>query len=268
MKYILVVGTQRSGTTFIHKLLKSHENVEGIGDETKAVHLFQKGVETFTFNSLNNDEVYKGNRELLKSLAHINKTEKTQCSVLKVALGKEQHAEFVLNSVRLFYDFLYVIHIQRNDLVAQYGSEIRKSITKQAHSWSNSKKSVSKLKLNKRRYISYANRMININLKLHDLKETNQYLSIEYDELFNSNHLKKKISNFLGVNYEGFGLPDTNKVSPKPQDYIINYDKLNNLRIEYKKSNTPKWKHAINKAICLICKKAERKLNCDNYETE
>jgi hypothetical protein len=171
IKRFLLVGSQRSGTTIMQKVLMSHPEINMMHGEGNPKSIFISGIQFFSRggvkeNKLTKFEIANGYREIFDLLCNIGGIVKPVGGV-KIACSNINDARYICDGLRNNFQDISVIHIQRENLVDQFASFLRASRLNEWHSTGRDtqKSSMFPIKVSKYAYLWY----LDTNLRLNNM---------------------------------------------------------------------------------------------------
>lgn len=222
----LVIGYQRSGTTLIHLLLKGHPNVSALNDELQVSPFFSKGISCFTHGADLPDEKSLGFARMFDTLTTLTADANTVAHGAKCVCNWKTSAQIMLNVVSRYFQDMKIVHVVRNDLVAQYGSMVKSSRSGIMHSWYKgySNQKTKELRISRMLFTRYVIGCLDTWEVIARLETTNPYYRCNYEEyVSNPDKVKRELFDFIEV-------PDlkpvwlsSKKVLPSPETYICKY---------------------------------------------
>lgn len=236
MNRYTIIGPARSGTTITHLILAGHPQISALNDEVKVWPLFKLGISVFTFGHNRKEEVAQGFRKLFDALAFLNANEMTRAGGIKCAVTSTEEVDVFVDCVRQFFPDMMIILTIRSDLLAQLGSLKRSRITGQAHSWIKPRSAAPvRFRIDQAEYNHYLFANLEMIERLRALKLTHDCLEINYEQdiLHGLSNLNEKLFRFLQVDPVEPTWLNSHKVSPPPQDYILNYERLKTAEREW-----------------------------------
>ena len=271
MSYIryMIIGMGRSGTTVVHTSLRGHPSISATNGEIKIKPLFDQGLATYMISGnsyLDEVEKREGVKVLFDAINSIGANKKTMAIGCKVALWRPQDAALLVKSIQENFTDLKIILVEREDIVAQYGSSLRAKATKQYHQWTESKSQNDDVvfRIPIRDFFSYALRCHQIKQELAALEKTHDVFKVSYEKDILSQDLGvyDRAFNFLGVTTEKVTWTKARKVAPAPEEYIVNYGQLCEQLAEFKLKNfdQSKIKFSYSENILLVWQKLTRKV--------
>lgn len=230
--YYLILGQPRSGTTAIHLIARGHPNISALNDEVIIQNILEKGINIFTHGNSTRDEVDRSPWAIFKFLAEYNRDDASLAFGIKSAIGELNELERAVSILSTKLSHVAIIGCIRLDLLAQYASLKRAKITNKWHSWSKSKASSSDLllRIDPIEYSRYYIRGLRMIALIRSLQLSNPYLEVGYDDIQdNISSAAPKIFDFLGVPSLHPSWSISQKVSPPPEKYIINYQQIRDI---------------------------------------
>ncbi len=229
LKRYVILGLARSGTTVVHFALKGHPNVAALNDEVK-VAFFTEGISIMTMRDDNTLEKKVSAIPLFDTIAGVFADDNTQALGLKCITESVEVTRELVQALSKYYKEMKIILVIRDDLTAQYGSMQRARITGEWHSWRKSGRFQNqKVKLSKREFGKYVKRSIAKLKELRALKNTHDVLEFNFEEQLLSAEGPdfSPLFKFLEISDLKVTWLDSKKVAPPPEDYILNYEKMN-----------------------------------------
>lgn len=232
----IIAGPNRSGTTFLHQLLMGHPNVTGIQEEIVVDPLFTNGISNFTHGNEPEEDKKKGFLNLFDAISQIGLKDEKVCFI-KIAFLHPLFCKYFISGYYKYLNNAKLIIIIRNDLLAQYASQIRMNKTKIVTTTKNKiNPDISlKLKINRRKFSKYLYNMYFIRKLLQKLEGDIFYVNYEKDILDKDSNISNRIFNFLSIPNIEPTWQNLLKVSPHPSKYITNYE---NILIFYEKAKS------------------------------
>ena len=256
-----VVGYQRSGTTLIHLLLKDHPNVSALNDELQVSPFFSKGISCFTHGNDYREEKELGYTRMFDTLTTLMADNKTLANGAKCVCNSKTSAQTLVDVISKYFKDMKIIHVIRNDLVAQYGSMIKSSRSGIMHSWykGSLNQKADTININKLLFISYILGCLDTYSAISSLQKTNPYYLSIYEEFTeNPDKIKSELFGFIGI-------PDlkpdwlfSKKILPDPESYINKYHEfyalMEKIKIQYENKTLPKTTIFLAKAFSKLYK--------------
>lgn len=230
--YFLTIGQPRSGTTVIHLITRGHPDISAMNDEVLIQNIFGKGINYFTYGNSTKSEHARSPLAVFKFLAEYNRTDSSLAFGMKTAIGETNVMEGAVSMLSTRLSNVSIIGCIRLDLLAQYASLKRAQATGKWHSWSEDKgvNSKYKLRIDPTEYSRYYLNGLKMNTLIRSLRLSNPYLEIDIDAIqANVCSVAPKIFDFLGVPIIDPIWSISEKVSPPPDEYVINYRQLRDI---------------------------------------
>lgn len=231
----LIVGLQRSGTTFLHKSLFSHPDIGVMTDELHPLFFLKNPVNMYSFGNCTDEEVNSGHMKVLDAL--------TSSNMYKVGGAKVctttnfRIAERIVNGIKNNLMGVKIIHVERSSLLNQYISLQTAKRTKRFHSWDKQHNECSQYKIRKSKFARYVYNCININHLCDSLKNDFDYIKINYEVL--SSQYAKTISSlydFFGISHKE-PVQRSKKVIKDPSSLVSNFDEMKFFESEIRSKN-------------------------------
>jgi len=230
IRYI-ILGLARSGTTAVHFALKGHPNVSALNDEVN-LSFFTEGISSFTQRDDNQKEKNAGYHKLFDALAGVFQDESTMALGMKCVPNSVEAANELVDSLRQHFPELKVVLVNREDLVAQYGSYLRAKSTGEWHSWRKSGDIKDfTVKIRTSRFRAYVTKCKDIYQVLKSLDDSHQVLEFSYEQCFLQGGEPdfSQLFGFIGVPQIEAAWLGSEKVAPPPDLYIKNYAELKKI---------------------------------------
>jgi hypothetical protein len=252
MRRYLIIGNQRSGTTAIHVGIAYHPQISSLYDEIKVQPFFTKGLWGFTVG--NNEDMVEERKlafdALFNAMALLHASENTTVIGMKCCTMDPSEARLLVESLRQNFSDVKIVLVIREDLVAQFGSNVSARLTGRYHSLGRDRSvrrkekewADSKLKLNKWGFVEYAIKCLETNRILRELHDSHQVLEVIYEEFFsNEEDNFRRLFNFLDVPAISITWMRASKVMPPADQYIKNYRQLSTIlgRLKEHLANNP-----------------------------
>ena len=221
-----IIGHQRSGTTLIHLLLKDHPNVSALNDELRASPFFSEGLSCFTHGNDYPEEKQLGYVRLFDTITTLMASTNTMANGAKCVCNSKKVAQNLVDVISKHFQGMKIVHVVRNDLVAQYGSMLSSGKSGIMHSWYKgySKQNINRVNINKHLFIAYILGCLDTDSVISTLKQTNPYYRCNYEKyLKNPDVVKSDLFNFIQVPDLSVDWLASKKVLPSPERYINQY---------------------------------------------
>lgn len=229
-----VVGPQRSGTTVTHHCLRGHPHVSALREELAFAPFFTEGMAAFTFGRPGTDaEQEQGRRLLFDAMTAAGRDEATRACGVKCAFGHGDQARHFTEVIRKEFPEAKIVHVVRNDQVAQFGSRLKARSTRVFHQTNGSPApEAPQLTLDLYRFVEHMLAMHETHTHLRRLHDAHDVLTIDYENDILNGDLRthEALFSFVGVDPVEVTWLRHKKVSPPPETYITNYAELRELQ--------------------------------------
>ena len=224
----LIIGIQRSGTTFVSRLLSGHPDCEMFSDELKITPLFSSGIKLFGYGSETKEDINRGYVNLFDAITR--KERNVSFWGAKIALANPFLAKTLVSCLNEYFTDINIIRVNRVDSVARIGSLVRAKKSGVFHSWSQNAKSNIQInfKIPQGTFKRYYLRELEIESILDQL--IHPVIEVNYENDINNQNDKSKLLEKIGINKITPDWINTKKVAPNPEQYIKNYKKLAKYR--------------------------------------
>jgi hypothetical protein len=232
MTRYVVVGCPRSGTTAVHLALKGHPQASALNDEIRVSPFFDRGLAAFTFGHESPEDRQVTQRSLFDAITSVDASAETRALGLKVCPATPWEGKLLVNALRANFSDVKIVLIDREDLVAQFGSLTQARRTGVWHSWypSAGKAEVAPRKLSRWMFSRYALQCLDTMRVLRSLEQSHQVFVCKYDALVADDVATyRSIFGFVGLADLPITWFQAKKVMPAPQRYIANYDELTRM---------------------------------------
>lgn len=234
----IIVGPQRSGTTVTHHCLRGHTQVSALQEELAFDPFFTDGLSAFTFGRPGTDaEQRTGRRHLFDALTAPGRDADTQACGVKCAFGHGRQGKRFVEVIREEFPDCKIIHVVRNDQVAQFGSRLKARSTNVYHQTDDAHTETTDaptLHLDPHQFAEHMLAIHDLNDHLRRLVHSHDVLTIDYeaDILRGDLRTNDTLFSFVNVEPEEATWLQHRKVSPSPETYISNYAALSDLQDE------------------------------------
>ncbi len=232
LDYFLIVGLQRSGTSILHANVATHPRIECLTAELMVDPLFTRGVDILTNRPCDTvRELDTGWKHLFRAACSLNATAETRLCGAKVAVDDLFSARRIVSSILRAWPELKVLHVDRRDKVAQFGS-LRNALATGVFCSESGSGEGRKTTLDPSEFRNYLAVAGEVNRELATLARTNPFLRCDYEDLLaGRDAFMAKVYRFLGS--EPIPFHDVlKKLLPPPRDYILNYEALAAIQAE------------------------------------
>lgn len=250
-----VTGMQRSGTSVIHNGLRGHPKINAFKQEIGFDRFFRQGASYFCWGrDLDERERREAPAALFDALAGLGASDETEAFGIKCLMFNPAHArEFVQDLSTHFPDSL-VVRVRRDDWVAQFGSLVKArktdiwqrkggSFIKARHSKvdyiSESKNSIknTKISIDKYKFLDYVIQSHKIEKAIDKIEKNRGVCEVKYERDIKDKNLRDvsnfdQLYDFLNVDPVPPKWIQMQKLSPPPEEYITNYQRLSKLARE------------------------------------
>lgn len=232
-----IVGTQRSGTTVTHHCLRGHPHVSALKEELAFSPFFTEGMATFTFGRPGTEaEQSGGRRSLFHALTEAERTSDTLACGVKCAFGHAGQTRRFVEVLQSEFPNARVIHVVRNDQVAQFGSRLKARSTRVYHQTADpgTNAETPTLELDRHRFAEHMLAIHEANAVLRSLEDSHDVLRIDYERDILNGEIRENrdLFAFVDVDPQPATWLQHRKVSPPPDTYIPNYAALRDLQHE------------------------------------
>lgn len=244
----IIVGMLRSGTTATHYCLRGHPSVAAVKKEVGVEPFLTNGLSTFTFGKRGTKAEQKhGISALFDAMTSVQRTEERRACGMKFAIATPALAKEFVEGVQAHLPDAKIVHVDRRDAVARYGSlqkSMRTGTWRQAGD--GTPHSHPRLWLDPEEFAEYVIESSRIRETLGRLRDTHEVLSLSYENVLLNGELATydPLFEFVGVEPTEATWLEDRKLSPPPQDYVKNYDELAQcwemLREKLKHGESPK----------------------------
>lgn len=240
----LIVGPQRSGTTFIHLGLRGHPDVSSFYDEIAIENFFNKGTDVFVTGM---GDVYTEketeNRyiKLFDFLANLEGKQDPLAVGLKCAISDSNQMETLVKSINEHFSFIRLIIIKRTNVIEQFISLER---AKQHGYWHSTQQGQPpqdlKLNLNEDSFIRFFYNHTKVSEGLNILAKNCHSMVINYENDIEGagKSVFEKIFKFLEVPTLEPSWVKMKKLNPVPENHLLNLDRIKDLNLQLENLNS------------------------------
>lgn len=232
---------QRSGTSLIHHGVRGHPQISAFENEVAVTRFFEKGASFFCYDEeLGRREKERAPMSLFDCLAGLTASEDTKLLGVKSLPLDSRQARRLVDGIIADFPTALILRVKRRDVVARYGSLVKSKGTGIWKLDDLKDKSIDpnpSIRVNKYDLIDYLLESYKIERELDKLYETHKMLTIDYESDIlayeESNvQLFEDVFTFLDVEPIAPAWLKMTKLSPPPEDYIVNYSDLHSLATE------------------------------------
>lgn len=264
-RYLIIGCGNRTGTTVLHLLLKGHPEVAALNDELRVAPFFTQRISTFTFGKNSEIEKEKGLSVLFNAITSITATPQTTAIGAKCICMTTSYAQTLVQTLPKYLPDLKVILMVRNDLLAQYGSNIHAERTGIYHSLHKNFENLKILSIHMKKwaYAGYALKLLTILDILRELHKTHRVMECAYENLLTDpSEFYKRLFRFIEISDEEVNWAQLKKILPSPEEYIQNYQKMKRFQEEFKRAfnadEIPLWEKRLAKFMVKVCYPSDR----------
>lgn len=218
----LIVGLQRSGTTFAAATVGGHPGAKMLAPELRQ-SFFERGVQSFVAGEATFDDVRDSFPRLFDAV--IGEDQGGLVCGAKTAVASYEEAVAVCDCLQTFLRDVRVVLVTRRDLIASCGSLVRARRSGVWHSWSGgaTDRPLRIAPRLLRRYAEYARTAVQRFRTLHD---THEVLELSYEDDVCGGGAHERLFEFLELEQVSPAWVHLKKLNPDARSYIKNYDRL------------------------------------------
>jgi hypothetical protein len=254
MKYFLILGTIRSGSSLAVTQISAHPNIAMPTGEIQLGRVLNKPINYYNFNKDYDGETELAPKKFFRLLSEFNAEKETETCGFKSAIWDLGEWEQCLKVLREQLPDVTIISTIREDMIALIGSAKRASSSGIWHSWSQPTKTVKeRIYIDPLEFSEAYFHFKKIIADIRGLSATHNYCEISYekDVLGGSDYLDRVFKKLELAPYpEARNVSRSKKVAPPPSEYIENYDELVALDAHLNKSGerlAPTFRRRINR---------------------
>ena len=249
IRYV-IVGMARSGTTALHNAIFGHPNVCAMADEFRVEPFFTKGVACFTVGGVNEWEKQHNYNALFDAvtkyprgtpnpegtLIAYNGTpsvpkEDIRANGLKVAIPSTADATQLVDALQKYFPNVHIIHMQRQDWVAQFASLMRAKNTGVWHTRRDqpaADAAPAKMHLPAQQFSAYMEMAREVEGQLQRLHSSHTVCDYSYEKDLAVNDPSKihRVFEFLQLRPMDATWMRLTKTAPPLEDYVENHKEL------------------------------------------
>jgi len=223
----LIVGLQRSGTTYAASVVGGHPQTSTLGPELRQP-FFERGAKTFVGDDATFADVKRTFPALFDAMTLHPEAGDAVAHGAKCAVSSHQEAVALCDCLDTFLPATKVILVTRRDLIASYGSLVRATRSGVWHSWSK-QESQRQLRLPPRAFRRYVTMSRATTTRFRTLSERHDLLELCYEEHICTGQAPAKLFEFLGLEPAEPTWVTLQKLNPPADSYVRNHAKLQRL---------------------------------------
>lgn len=234
VRYI-IVGPQRSGTTFIHSGLREHPRISALNGEVSIEKFFERNLNIFVNGnegSFTGKESENKHLKLFDLLSNLEDKTNPLAVGLKCAVSSYAQIDILLEKIREHYPLVRLIIINRTNVLDQFVSLERAKQYGYWHSTHQGQPSENLiLNLKEKAFINFFYNHKKVLEGLDHLANSFQTLKLNYehDILQNGNFIFKDIFTYLEVPIINPTWVKMEKLNSVREDQLTNLPKIKNL---------------------------------------
>jgi hypothetical protein len=149
IKRFLVLGYQRSGTTGVFRAIQNHPDTSVFPTELWSTGFFGENLKAWTAYSPSAEDIITRMPRLYEVLISQEGNPMAPVRGAKCNFDSFEGVNVAIDKIRTWMPNIHLIYLQRNDLVAQWGSHEWARQTGRMHPWEKQKRSTRSVKLNR-----------------------------------------------------------------------------------------------------------------------
>lgn len=218
----LIVGLQRSGTTFAAATVGGHPQTQMLAPELRQ-DFFDLGVQRFVSGEATFDVVRDTYPRLFDAVT--GGAADVVARGAKTAVAGHGEALSVCDCLQTFLTDVRVVLVTRRDLIASCGSLLRARRSGVWHSWSGgaSERPIRIAPRALRRYVEDARAAVQ---RFRRLRDTHEVLELSYEDDVCGGKAHERLFDFLGLESVDPTWVHLKKLNPDPRSYIKNHSRL------------------------------------------
>lgn len=252
----VIVGMARSGTTAVHRAIYGHPNICAIDDEIRVQPFFSLGVATFTVGGKNEWERRRSALPLFDAITRYRPEEpnpdgrlvgycgtrafpkhEIRAHGLKVAIPNAEDAGLLVESLQLDFPGVKIVHVRRNDWVAQCASLERAMKSGVWHSFAEKREatgSVERMTIPEPRFRKYVQMANEVEAQLARLGRSHEVFDFSYEQDLEGGRSEVwlEVFRFLGVPEIAPVWMRSSKVAPPLESFLENTAELQGILTE------------------------------------
>lgn len=242
LKYFIVLGTIRSGSSLVSTQISSHPNISMPNDEIILPNLLLSPLSQFTYGKNSKIEELRSPKHFFESISGINATPTTAAAGIKSAIYELDDWKRCLKTLREHLLEVSVVAVIRDNILDVIGSASRAAKTGTWHKRTAGSDNNEQFKtfIDPLSFSNDYTRFRTIIDDIRSLKSSHRYFEVSYEEdiALNSDYLDR-LFEWLRIPASQFGGSELRKISPPARDYIKNYDSLCDLEEKLRKTPVP-----------------------------
>ncbi len=220
----LILGLQRSGTTYAAAAVRGHPQASMLGPELKQ-EFYGAGMQGFVSGEATFDEVQRAYPRIFDAMTSPNARDGVRSWGAKSAVATYTEAVLMCDCLDQFFPDVKVVLVTRDDAVASYGSLERAKSSGVWHSFAGGAQSGA-IRLAPRRFRDYLELRELVTHRFRTLAHGRPFLELRYEQDVTSGEAPAKLFEFLGLDPVEPDWIRIAKLNPEARDYIKNHDKL------------------------------------------
>lgn len=225
----LIIGGARTGTTAFSTMLDGHPEISSLVGELQ-FDVLARGTHGFSVKGYATENAKaKGPALLFDAITSAEADENTTTLGAKITVNSRARADSTVATLREHFPGIKIILIQRDDLVALYGSRAQLRRTGLAHVWDNRtrKPATSRIRINPWLLMQFVIANLDTYSALAKLSESHDVLRVSHEQFCKDpTAAYRETAKFLGVRAVEPLWVNSRKVLPPASEYIHNYEGL------------------------------------------
>ncbi|MFN3242542.1 MAG: hypothetical protein ACE37K_13650 [Planctomycetota bacterium] len=226
-KRFLILGMQRTGTTFVAACAGGHPQASMLGPELRQ-GFFGVGMQDFVAGQGTFANVRETFPRLFDALTGADQRPDTRIQGAKTAIVTHEEAVVICDCLEQFFPDILVVLVTRADLVASCGSQLRARRSGVWHSWSG-RSPTGTLRIPPRTFRRYVREARLIERRFRALAATHRMLELSYEQDVCGGRAHEQLFAFLGLDVVEPSWVGIQKLNPDANRYIRNHDRLQQL---------------------------------------
>lgn len=221
---LLIVGLQRSGTTFAAATVAGHPQVTALAPELRH-NFFSLGVQDFVAGEATFETVQETYPRLFDAMTTNGGGGDVRVRAAKTAVASHAESVAVCDCLDPFLPDMAVVLVTRRDLIASCGSLVRAQRSGVWHSWAGRSPSGS-TRIPTRLFRRYAQMARATVQRFRTLAASHDFLELSYEDDICTGKAHSRLFEFLELEQVEPSWVKLQKLNPDARSYISNYDKL------------------------------------------